>query len=232
MKSYWLNKQNNKKLIVFFAGWSFDEKPFKSNFGNIDFLSHDCTEYDVLMVYDYNEISAPKELKICLKNYEKKYLISWSMGVFTAYLFKDLFANFECKIAINGTVTPVDNEFGIPVKMFELTLKHAEKGLEGKFYQNVFLNENDFEIYSKTPVQRSIENRVSELENLYELIKNTNINYEKFYDFAIVSDFDKIIPPKNQIASHKKNNTPTKSLPYGHFPFYNFSSWDEIIKCR
>ncbi len=29
MKSFWLNKQNNKNLIVFFAGWSFDEKPQK-----------------------------------------------------------------------------------------------------------------------------------------------------------------------------------------------------------
>ena len=48
-------------------------------------------------------------------------------GRFTAYLLKDLFADFNHKIAVNGTVTPVDNDFGIPVKMFELTLKHAEK---------------------------------------------------------------------------------------------------------
>ena len=79
-----------------------------------------------------------------------------------------------------------------------------KKGLEGKFYQNVFLNEKEFERYSKNPVQRPIDNRVSELENLYDLIKNTNIEYGKFYDFAIVSDFDKIIPPKNQINSHEK----------------------------
>lgn len=222
MKCCQLNKQNNKNLIVFFAGWSFDEKPF----GKLV-----CGGFDILFIYDYNELNLPKELEN-LQNYEHKYLLAWSMGVFVAYEFRKLFEDFDYKIAINGTITPVDNEFGIPVKMFELTLKHAATGLAGKFYQNVFKNSEEFEMYSKTPVQRTIENRVSELENLYNIIKKKDYKKaESFYDCAIVSDFDKIIPPKNQIASHQKNNEPIITLPFGHFPFYNFSSWSEIIKC-
>ncbi len=222
MKCCQLNKQNNKNLIVFFAGWSFDEKPF----GKLV-----CDGFDILFIYDYNELNLPKELEN-LQNYEHKYLLAWSMGVFVAYEFRKLFEDFDYKIAINGTITPVDNECGIPVKMFELTLKHAAKGLAGKFYQNVFKNSEEFEIYSKTPVQRTIENRVSELENLYNIIKMKDYKKaESFYDCAIVSDFDKIIPPKNQIASHQKNNEPIITLPFGHFPFYNFTSWSEIIKC-
>jgi hypothetical protein len=74
---------------------------------------------------------------------------------------------------------------------------------------------------------------VNELENLYSLIKIKNgINYEKFYDFAIVSEFDKIIPPKNQLASHRRNNVPTVILHYGHSPFFNFTSWDEIANAN
>lgn len=222
MKCCQLNKQNNKNLIVFFAGWSFDEKPF----GKLV-----CDGFDILFIYDYNELNLPKELEN-LQNYEHKYLLAWSMGVFVAYEFRKLFKDFDYKIAINGTITPVDNEFGIPVKMFELTLKHAATGLAGKFYQNVFKNSEEFEMYSKTPVQRTIENRVSELENLYNIIKMKDYKKaESFYDCAIVSDFDKIIPPKNQIASHQKNNEPIITLPFGHFPFYNFTSWSEIIKC-
>lgn len=222
MKCCQLNKQNNKNLIVFFAGWSFDEKPF----GKLV-----CDGFDILFIYDYNELNLPKELEN-LQNYEHKYLLAWSMGVFVAYEFRKLFEDFDYKIAINGTITPVDNEFGIPVKMFELTLKHATTGLAGKFYQNVFKNSEEFEMYSKTPVQRTIENRVSELENLYNIIKMKDYKKaESFYDCAIVSDFDKIIPPKNQIASHQKNNEPIITLPFGHFPFYNFTSWSEIIKC-
>lgn len=223
MKSCWLNNQNNENLIVFFAGWSFDEKPFK-------FLQ--CNDFDVLFVYDYNDFEIPEELKN-IQNYKHKYLITWSMGVFVANLFKNLFPDFEYKMAINGTISPVDNEFGIPTKMFELTLKHAKIGLEGKFYKNVFQTEEEFQKYSKTPVGRTIENRVSELENLYtEIKKQKELEIQKFYDFAIVSDFDKIIPPKNQIASHNQNKERVLSLPYGHFPFYHYSKWNEILECK
>ena len=222
MKSHWLNKQNNKNLIVFFAGWSFDYYPF---------TALNPEGYDVLFVYDYNNLNLPDDLKD-FSVYENKTLITWSMGVFAAFMLKDIFKDFNYKLAINGTVTPVDNEFGIPVKMFELTLKHAEKGLEGKFYQNVFLTDDEYNLYSTYPVQREIQNRVSELENLYNLIKNTDVVYEQFYDLAVVSEFDKIIPPKNQIASHKKNNIPLVTVPYGHHLFYYFSSWNEIIQCR
>ena len=223
MKSVWLNKQNNKNLIVFFAGWSFDEKPF---------IALNYTDYDVLVVYDYNSLFIPEDLKDFL-GYENKTLITWSMGVFVACKLKDLFADFNKKIAINGTTSPVDDTYGIPVRMFELTLKHAQKGLEGKFYQNLFPTEEEYQLYSSYPVQRSIENRVSELENLYTLIKNEN-NLESvgFYDLAIVSDFDKIIPPKNQIECHNKNLTPVITVPYGHFPYYHFASWKEIIECQ
>lgn len=222
MKAYFLNKQNNQNLIVFFAGWSFDYYPFIN-------LEH--KDYDILFIYDYNDLSVPEELT-GIAHYQNKILITWSMGVFAAFLLKDLFTDFNYKLAINGTVNPVDNENGIPVKMFELTLKHAAKGLEEKFYQNVFLNEEEYNLYKQNPVHRSIENRVTELENLYNLIKTTEINYNKFYDSAIVSDYDKIIPPQNQIESHKKNNIPVIILPFGHYPFYNYSSWNEIIKCK
>ena len=129
MKSCWLSQNNSSNLIVFFAGWSFDETPFKT-------LS--CEGFDVLFIYDYNEISELEILKNISEKYEQKFLITWSMGVFVAAYLRKYFENFDKKIAINGTITPVDNEFGIPVKMFELTLKHASVGLGGKFYKNVY----------------------------------------------------------------------------------------------
>lgn len=217
MKYHWLNKQNNTELIVFFTGWSFDEKPF-------EFL--DCGSADVLFVYDYNEISALE--KEIFTKYTKKTLLTWSMGVFAAYLLKDELKDFNQKIAINGTPFPVDDEFGIPQKPFLLTLRHAKTGLEGKFYQNIFEKEEEFEKYSKTPVRRSIENRVEELKSLYKKIKSTKFDYENFYDFSLISTNDKIIPTKNQIKFWQ-NRAPYKILESGHFPFYNFKSWDEII---
>ena len=71
MKSCWLNNQNNENLIVFFAGWSFDEKPFK-------FLQ--CNDFDVLFVYDYNDFKLPEELKN-IKNYKIFSIIFTSISI-------------------------------------------------------------------------------------------------------------------------------------------------------
>lgn len=214
MQYHWLNKQNNNKLIIFFTGWSFDEKPF-------EFL--ECNNYDVLILFDYNSLDVPE-----IPKYDKYYLISWSMGVFCAYLVKDKLPKFSKKLAINGTLYPVDDELGIPQKPFILTLRHAEKGLQGKFYQNIFQSKDEYEKYAQTPVQRTIENRVSELNNLYERIKNTRLNYDKYYDKVLISSEDKIIPTQNQKNFWNKYLNP-QIIESGHFPYYNFKNWNEIL---
>lgn len=216
MQFHWLNKQNKENLIIFFTGWSFDETPFK-------FL--DCGDFDVIIMYDYNKLDLPKT---DFSNYKNINLIAWSMGVFVAYLLKDKLPKFTKKIAINGTIKPVDDDFGIPQKPFLLTLRHAKTGLEGKFYQNIFNKNEEFEKYIKTPVKRTIENRETELRALYEKIKTTEINYTHFYDKALISTYDKIIPTKNQVNFWQENSE-IEMLESGHFPYYNFKSWNEIL---
>lgn len=214
MQSHWLNKQNNNKLIIFFTGWSFDYKPF-------EFLN--CKDFDVLIIYDYNDLDLPQ-----IPEYKEYFLISWSMGVYTSYLLKDKLPKFTKKIAINGTPFPVNDEYGIPLKPFILTLRHAKTGLEGKFYQNIFNSEDEYTQYTKTQVERTIENRVSELNTLYSKIKSTDISYQNYFDTAIISNNDKIIPTKNQI-NFWKEKAEIKTVESGHFLYYNFTSWNEIL---
>ena len=157
------------------------------------------------------------------------------MGVFAAEKLKtELPQNISKKIAVNGTILPVHNEYGIPHRTFDLTLKFVESGLKGKFYQNVFNEKQEFEKYTQTPVQRTLENRAQELHSLNSYISETQCEIEtlcseKFYDLAIVSKFDKIIPPKNQMNFWQKLGCDIIELDAGHFPFYQFSSWNEII---
>lgn len=212
MQYHWLNKQNNDKLIIFFTGWSFDFKPF-------EFLA--CDDYDVLMFYDYND-----EILPAIPHYKQNFLIAWSMGVYSAYRLKSKLPDFDGKTAVNGTVMPVDNNYGIPLKPFLLTLNHAKKGLEGKFYQNIFDSQQEFERYVKAPVERTIENRIEELQKLYERIKACEIDYRPYYDKALVSTKDKIIPPKNQLNFW---GNMAQTIESGHFPYYNFKSWNEIL---
>ena len=81
-----------------------------------------------------------------------------------------------------------------------------------------------------TPVERTIDNRTSELNSLYKMIKNMNINYNGYYDKALISSKDKIIPAKNQI-NFWSQHTSYDIIESGHFPYYNFTSWNDII-CR
>lgn len=220
MQYHWLNKQNNKNLIIFFGGWSFDYKPFEC---------FDCKDYDVLMFYDYTNLELPEN--ICsAENYENISLIGWSMGVFAAYCLKDKLPKFNDTLAINGTPYPVDDNLGIPHRTFNLTLQYAETGLQGKFYKNVFSNDEFLAKYNQSPVERSIKNRVDELISLDSFIKSRRLTYDNsFYNRAIVGLNDKIIPAKNQLNCWKDIAI---KLDCGHFPFYNFAGWDEILKCK
>lgn len=162
--------------------------------------------------------------------YEKYHLVAWSMGVYIAPLLRDVLPEFTTAVALNGTPMPIDNEFGIPVRTFDLTLKYAAEGLKGKFYQNVFFDEAQVEKYWVNPVNRTIEDRVEELQALKTWIYDKPVDASGFYQKAYVSEHDKIIPPKNQRNAWEKLGVPVLPLPDGHFPFFNFTSWKEICK--
>ncbi|MCM1009587.1 MAG: DUF452 family protein [Fusobacterium sp.] len=217
MKHSWLNKSGNSELLIFFAGWSFDAEPFK-------FLQTDGL--DVIVVYDYRDLT----FDLDFSGYEKYHLAAWSMGVYIAPLLRDVLPEFTTTVALNGTPMPIDNEFGIPVRTFDLTLKYAADGLKGKFYQNVFFDDAQVEKYWANPVNRTIEDRVEELKALKSWIYDKPVDASGFYQKAYVSEHDKIIPPKNQRNAWDKLGVPVLALPDGHFPFFNFTSWKEICK--
>lgn len=237
MQYHWLNKQDNENLIIFFCGWSFDYKPFER-------LT--CGNNDVLCVYDYGDINrisprplremdseATPELFIKLRNntYKTYSLITWSMGVYVAYLLRESLPEFSTKVAVNGTPYPVHEEWGIPQKTFDLTLKFVDSGLKGKFQKNLFKRPEDYEKYLANPVARSIENQKQELIELDEYIKNHECSYSKFYDHAIISVTDKIVPTRNQLKFWD-GRAKIITLDSGHFPFFEFDNWEDILKCK
>ena len=85
----------------------------------------------------------------------------------------------------------------------------------------MFNGKNAFDIFSRTP---------DELKQ--ELISIKNFKAMQFLDFntAFISDFDKIIPTKNQYNFWQmRSKTKIKQIKQGHYPFFNFKNWDEII---
>ena len=206
MKYKWVNKKANNKLIIFFNGWGMDEKV-------VEHL--DSETYDVLMFYDYNSLDTDFDFNL-LKWYQEKNLISWSMGVMVATCFAS-FLEIEdgIKTAINGTLKPIDAEYGIHPRIYDLTIKgFNEKGRE-KFISSMF--EENTTIYCN----REIENQRSELIALKKYISTDSLKYNN----VLISNNDKIIPTKSQVAYWGIE----PNLKGGHCPFFKFEKWSELL---
>ncbi len=203
MEYKWLNRKNNEKIIIFFNGWGMDE----------NIVSHlEPENFDVLMFYDYNTLKTNFNFSN-LNIYTQKYLIAWSMGVMTATLFDIEYTN---KTAINGTLKPIDDRFGIPRKIYDLTLKGFSPIGADRFIKSMYNEKTNF-----PTINREFKNQKSELFALKEYKANENFEYNRI----IISTEDKIIPTKNQVAFWNKE----PNIKSGHAPFNQFSKWSELI---
>lgn len=202
MNYKWLNKTNSNKLIIFFNGWGMDEQ----------IVSHlDCEDYNVIVFYDYNNL----DINIDLSNYTEQYLIAWSMGVMTATLFN--FNNLSSATAICGTPYAIDDKFGIPERIYNLTIRGFSESSSQKFMERMFSETPTIKSFSN----RTFESKLSELKQMLNYKPNSNFKYSK----AIVANSDKIIPTKNQL-NYWENATIINS---GHCPFMLYSKWSELL---
>lgn len=218
MKYKWLNNAKGKKLIIFFNGWGMNENVVKHL---------DCEDYDVLMFYDYNTLDTDFDFSL-LNIYPEKNLIAWSMGVMIGGKYKTNLLPLNQTIAINGTLKPIDVKFGIHPKIYDLTIKgFNEKGRE-KFINSMF----DIQPPPlPSPLEREIEEQRSELIALKEICKLTptitiSLGDKKvLYNKVLISNNDKIIPTKSQVAFWGIE----PNLKSGHCPFFDFTKWSELL---
>lgn len=211
MQYFWLNKKENKKLIVFFNGWGMNETPVKH-------LAFE--DFDVLVLFDYRDLNFNLS-QFDFSQYQEKYLICWSMGVYVSNLFKNELQNFDKKIAINGTTKIIDNDFGIPEKIYKVTVKFLNEDSCDKFIKNMFDN-------GKLNPNITITKTLKELKEELISIQNIKLDKELDFDCAIISDGDKIIPTKNQI-NFWGNKLSAKIISSTHCPFEIFKKWSELL---
>lgn len=208
MKQEWLNKKENTDLIVFFSGWGD---------GNISFKPC-CENFDVLMFFDYRTFD---EIDIDFSHYKNKYLICWSMGVYVCNYYYDKFNNFNKLIAINGTQKPIDDNFGIPKFIYDLTIQNFNELSCNKFVKKMSpsLAPDEYATHS-----------IEELKNELISIKNLEIKELLKFDKAIISLKDKIFPPQNQMNWWKTQNVKMEiSENSFHYIFDIYKKWSDLI---
>ena len=163
-----------------------------------------------------------------LLNYKKITLIAFSYGVFMAGFLKDILPECDFKIAVNGTLKPVDEKLGIPEKILTQTLENMTANTAYKFREKLFDNKDHLFTFNQNLPVRDIENSLAELSALKKyFFENREVDFE--YDRVLIGNNDKIIPVKNQKNywhAHKNQHI----IKGGHFLFYNFDDLCELIE--
>lgn len=216
MRITWLNKKDLGRVIVFFNGWGMDEKA----------VTHLQGETDVLEIHDYRILN--RELPEGLENYRDIYIIAWSMGVWAAANILPYW-NIQVKacIAINGTERPVDDSYGIPVKIFELTEKGMDERGREKFFKRMLNGREEMEKFTCQKPVRPLYEQCEELCTIHRQstgMQNT-ISWTKVY----IAGTDVIFPTENQL-NWWQDKAPLVWLEGGHYPFYRFKYWEEMIR--
>ncbi len=218
MRMKWLLQKKNKHLVVFCAGWGMDSTPFR-------LIPSDS--YDILICYDYSDRSTKPDIHSLSLAYEKCVLLCWSMGVVYGQLhFRDDQHFFEKRIAVNGTLAPVDDQYGIPHDIFRGTLENMSEETLLRFYRRMCKPAEILQKFLKNKPKRTIADQLNELKAIYN---NSLLEDEKnsIFDTVLISDKDRIVPTTNQLR-YWQNFTITK-IQGCHFPFYDFNNWDEFI---
>lgn len=187
MKQYFIHKDDNPWLTLFFAGWGMDEHPF------MDYRSPGC---DLLMCYDYRSFDFDFSL---LEGYREIRVVAWSMGVWAAsYLLQDKDdLPVSESVAVNGTLTPVDDEEGIPPLIFKGTLDGLNERSLQKFYRRMCGSGEATKHFLERAPQRNIDDLREELRLIGErAVANSVPSFT--WKLAVIGEDDLIFSADNQ----------------------------------
>lgn len=218
MRTRWLEHGKGTRLIIFCNGWGMDERPF---------APISSTEFDVLMVYDYTEMTPPQAVDALFDDYQEIHLIGWSMGVWAGQqLFGDRHHSFSSTIAINGTLSPIDDRYGIPRHDYSQMAIEYDDAACRTFYRLMCREKAILKLFLANKPVRSLSNQQEELKSLLKQVENVNVD-DSLYDIVCISKNDFIMPTANQYRYW--GNRPILHLDGYHFPFYRWQDWKEIV---
>lgn len=218
MKSDWLHQHRQERLIIFCNGWGMDATPF---------LPLGARRYDVLMLSDYSDMTLDRDLAALFNHYQSTFLVSWSMGVWAGQqIFQPWSQWLQGAIAINGTLCPVHDRFGIPVQLYAATLEGFSEASRLKFYRRMCRDRRTFDVFLKNQPQRSVENQRLELAAL-QVQAGCQPAEDAIYTRVLVADQDLVVPTANQVAFWQGREI--LRVRGSHFLFYGWESWDELV---
>ncbi len=212
----WLAEKSSDRVIVFFNGWGMDSKAVQHLKGECDILA--VNDYRVLDIAVLPDLSAYREI----------YVVAWSMGVWAAANILPV-CGISCKrlTALNGTEHPVDDRWGIPEKIYRLTEKGMNAAGREKFMSRMLADREERERFAAAMPGRELEEVREELTaiRLQAEERENTLAWDKVY----ISSGDVIFSQANQKAWWENRAGEIEILDGGHYPFYHFESWEQIV---
>ena len=182
----------------------------------------------LLFVYDYSDMQTNPLEYFDFLGYTQISVIAYSYGVWALnYVYnQDLLPQVDSSCALCGTFCPIDNEYGVNEKVYEIMMRSLNADTIDKF-------EKKMAIGSSSPLNiksanRKIENLLDELLNIKIVSKNTWFKKNFDFDKVVLAKKDRIFPYSSQSnfwAAHRNK----VELECGHFPFFEFRDFDEIL---
>ncbi len=219
MKTEFIN-HGKTSLIVFFCGFYTDANCF---------IEFDNGKNDILFVYDYSDMQNNPLEYFDFLNYTQVSVIAYSYGVWALnYVYnQDLLPEISSSCAISGTFCPVDNDYGVNEKVYELMARSLNSDTIEKFEQRMALGASS--PLNIKRANRKIENLADELLNIRMVSKHTWFKKNFEFDKVVLTKKDRIFPYSSQAnfwATHRNK----VELECGHFPFFEFKDFDEILE--
>lgn len=208
MQSRWLKRTNGaRRVIVFFGGWAIDPAP----------LAHLTGPEDVLFIDDYRDLDTDLP---DLSAYDHRALIAFSFGISAfGHWQAGRNLNFDRRVAINGSLSPIDARTGIPPRTFQRTLDGLTPASFQSFLALCSGDETSTLQMFDLPARRA------------ELIATSARGPAPIcpWDRIWISSADRIFPPANLDRAWQDQPYNIRRLDAPHLPFAHFQSWQEIL---
>lgn len=181
-----ISNEGSHRLLLIFAGWGMDAGVFAG-------LAR--PGYDVMVVWDYRSFYIDWT---CVETYDEVCLLAWSMGVFAAsQTTQAIDYKITKRVAVNGTLWPINDNYGIPEDIFYGTLNGLCERSIAKFNRRMCNIREDFELFSAHAPQRQVDELRDELQAVADRLLLATPSQAR-WDLAVISRHDRIFPFYNQ----------------------------------
>lgn len=274
MESKFYNNKSDK-LILVFSGWGSDENIFSHLSGEkYDvIICYNYTHVRPESCLGCDCVMEQKSTRCPFYNIFKRYseinIVAWGTGVWMASLTFELYFHhlgaqgrfkilrlikkIRRSVAINGTLFPISNTWGLSQRMFNNTVEGFKEDVANnftaansprleKFNLKICSNRTTYSRYMAQAPHRGLEDLLNELVAIKE---NFTVSNAILWNKAIIGTKDTIIPAKHQtrfwtdydLGTDRTKRIASESggfkieyIDAPHYPFFLWKSWDEIVE--